>query len=457
MTVQRRNRWGFGLGTLGRDMTAALVTMYLMFYLTDIVGLDDRSLAVVTAIIVALRLFDALNDPIMGWIVDNTHSRWGKFKPWIAVGAVLWAASTVALFLDFRLSRTAFLVVFGLLYLVWGVSYTINDISFYGMLPSLSRDPKEREGIGVVARITANVGLFAVVVGVLPLTSVLGDHVGDPRAGWLSFAVIVVVIMLGFQSLTLFFTVEEVQVAPQRTPLRELIGVIIRNDQLLWVTLGMLTFMAGYLTTTSLGVYYFKYIYGDEGQYPVFAAVLGVAQLTGLALFPLVAKRLRRSQIHTLATVLCMVGLTVFAVAGSAMPVIIVAGLSLFIGQAFIQVLLLLYVADCVEYGQWKSGRRNESVTFALQPFIYKSSGAIGSGMVGLALLLSGINNAASAADVTPTGQWVFRAVMMGVPLVLTVASWWLLQRRYRIDEPTYARIVADLSDRIGHHDSRHS
>lgn len=445
-----RNQLSFGLGTLGRDMVAALVSLYLLVYFTEVVNVSDQQLAAITSIIVALRIFDALNDPVMGFVVDNTRTRWGKFKPWIALGAILWGAATVLLFTDTGLSATSFLVVFFFVYLVWGISYTVNDISFYGMLPSLSRDLKEREGIAVVARICANIGLFSVVVGIVPITSWLSELVGSEQRAWWVLALSLVLIMLVFQSLTLAFTKQKVSAPTPRTPLRDLLGIIIRNDQLLWVTLSMVLFMAGYTATTLLGIYYFKYVYGDENMYPVFAAVLGVAQLGGLAIFPLISARLKRRDIHALASAMCVAGLAIFALAGSSMLVIGIAGVLLFAGQAFIQLLMLLFIADCVEYGEWKLGRRTESITFSLQPFIYKSSNALGTGLGGLALLISGINQAKTAADVTTDGVLAFKVVMMLVPMLLMIVSWAVLRRTYTLDEERYATIVAELRAREG-------
>ena len=210
----------------------------------------------------------------------------------------------------------------------------------------------------------------------------------------------------------------------------------------------MLVFMSGYMTITSLGVYYFKYIYGDENVYPVFAAVLAVAQLTGLAILPLLATRMRRRSIHTLATALCLAGLLVFVFASGSLPLVVVAGLLLFVGQGFIQLLMLMFVADSVEYGQWKFGRRNESITLSIQPFVYKASSAIGTGMVGVALLLSGVNEATSAADLTDGDRAGFLAVMLGVPIVLIALSWVVLRSRYELDEERYQQIVTELADR---------
>lgn len=433
-----RNRLSFGLGTLGRDMSAALVSLYLMFYLTDVVDIPAGATAAVTVVLVVMRIFDALNDPLMGLIVDNTRSRWGKFKPWIAFGGGLWAAATLALFIDTGLTGWQFIVWFTVIYLVWSVAYTINDISFWSMLPALSKDQRERERVGAIARIVANLGLFSVVVAVLPATNALGEALGDAQLGWLAFAAILVTLKLLFQLLTLCFTRQEVEPSGQHTGLKEVLSVIGRNDQLLWVTGAMLCFMAGYMTVASLGTYWFKYVHGDEGAYPIFAAILAVSQIAGLALFPLLRRRLRRRQIHTLATLLCLAGLVVFWFAASSMQLVAVAGVLLFGGQAFIQLLMLMFITDCVEYGQWKLGRRNESITLAVQPFIYKASNGLGTGLVGVALLASGISSD------SPVNVTAFQAIMLGAPMFLIIASW-LIMRGYRLDEDRFAAIVAEL------------
>lgn len=83
---RKRNKYTFGLGTIGRDMVYSMVSMYLIYYLTDIIELPTSTLWWITVIVLCARIFDALNDPIMGVIVDNTKTRFGKFKPWIALG-----------------------------------------------------------------------------------------------------------------------------------------------------------------------------------------------------------------------------------------------------------------------------------------------------------------------------------------------------------------------------------
>jgi len=144
----RANRYAFGLGTVGRDMVYSIISMYLMFYLTDVIRVETTWMWWINGIMLALRIFDAVNDPFMGLIVDNTHSRWGRFKPWIAFGAATSGIFTILMFTDFGLQNGAFVAYFGLCYLLWGIAFTTNDISYWSMLPTLSLEQKERERIG---------------------------------------------------------------------------------------------------------------------------------------------------------------------------------------------------------------------------------------------------------------------------------------------------------------------
>lgn len=436
----------YGLGTLGRDMVAAMIGMFLMFYLTDVLQIGGSELVAVTIIMVAMRIFDAVNDPFMGMIVDNTKTRWGKFKPWMAVGSLLWAITSVLMFSDFGVTGWGFVVVFALTYIVFEIAYTINDISYWGMLPSLTRDQKERERIGVLARICANIGLFSVVVGIVPITKMLGERAGSLQRGWFWLAVIVAAIMLILQLLPILFTREKVQVQTGSDGLKGLWRAIAGNDQLLWTTLGMTIFMTGYTTTTSLGLYYFKYVYGDEDAYSVFALILGITQLVALALFPAVSKLTSRFRIHLGATILMLIGYGIFIVAESSMAIIAVAGVLLFTGQAAVQLLMVMFIADSAEYGQWKLGRRNEAVTFALQPFVYKLSNALATGVLGITLMIGGVTEVVDQLDAF--GRSTIKVSMIVLPMILVLVSFLILRAKYKLDEKTYAGIVADLRER---------
>lgn len=169
----------FGLGTFGRDMQYALVSMFIMYYLTDILDLPDSIMWWMTGILTVLRSFDAINDPFMGLLVDNTNSKYGKYKPWIVIGGLTSGIVTVLLFTDFGLTGWQYILSFIIIYILWDLAYGANDIAYWSMLPSLSLDPREREKIGSFSRICASLGAYLVVVTILPVTNSLG---GDTQA-----------------------------------------------------------------------------------------------------------------------------------------------------------------------------------------------------------------------------------------------------------------------------------
>lgn len=447
-----RNKFTFGLGTIGRDMVYSMVSMYLIYYMTDIINLPTSSMWWITAIVLAARIFDACNDPIMGVIVDNTNTKYGKFKPWIALGAFLSGALTVLIFTDFGLTGAAYICIFAVLYLLWGMSFTANDIAYWSMLPSLSLDQNEREKIGSVARICANVGLFFVVAGIVPITTAFGEALGSMQKGYFAFSILVVAIMWIGQCITLFGVKEPEAVSKkqqERTTLKGMVKVIFGNDQLLFTAISMALFMIGYMTTTSFGLYYFKYAYGDEGMYSIFAVILGVSQIAALVVFPLISKYFERKTLYGFATALVVVGYVIFFFAPTnTMLFIGIAGVLLFVGQAFIQLMMLMFLADTVEYGYWKTGKRNDSVTFSLQPFINKLGGAVASGVVGVTVIISGIKDAQSAADVTAQGLFIMKIAMMVLPLICILVGYLIYLKKYKIDRKMYEKILADLKER---------
>lgn len=445
-----RNKYFFGLGTIGRDMLYAIISMYFIWFLTEVLNLSDQMLAWTGGILTVLRIFDALNDPIMGVIVDNTNSRWGKFKPWILAGALASAGFMILLFSDLGLSSSAYIVVFVIAYLGWDITYGLNDIAYWSMMPALSLEQKQREKIGAFARICANIGLFVVVVGILPITNAMGGALGNLKQAWFLFAVIISVLMIGFLCFTLF-GVKEYRSEfkkEEKTSLKGMARAIFKNDQLLFTVVSMALFMIGYTTTASFGTYYFKYAYGNENMYSIFALILGVTQFVSLLVFPSFSKRFTRKQLYFGATMLVLAGYALFFFSPMNMAPIGIAGVLIFFGEAFIQLLMLMFLADTIEYGQWKSGKRNQAVTLSVQPLINKIGGAIATGVVTVTLIASGINSAAAPADVTPEGLLMMKFSMFVLPLVCIILGYIVYRFKYKIDQKFYNKIVSDLVDR---------
>jgi len=467
----KRNRFTFGIGTLGRDMVYALFSMFLLIYLTEVLALPAQTLGWITAVIVAARIFDAVTDPVMGVVVDNTKTKWGRFKPWLVVGMISSPILTVLLFTDFGLSGAVFVLVFAVIYVLWGIAYTTHDISYWSMLPTLSLDQKERERIGAIARICANIGLFIVVAGIVPVTDMIARHLASASGQFAAvdidvltseqlrpfliqayqyFAIAAVIIMVLFMLITVFGVKEPGLVHETKaTPFREMIKIIFKNDQLLCVAIAMSLFMIGYVTTTSFGVHFFTYVYGDVNMFAVFAVILGVSQIGAQIVFPLVSKHMKRKSLFTLAMILVAAGYIIFFFAPTyTMLFIGIAGVLLFVGQGFIQVLMLMFLADSVDYGHWKLGKRNDSISFSLQPFVNKMGAAIASGIFTVTLIVSGIQDARTPEAVAPEGLVMMRFSMLIIPMILIALSYFIWRFKYKIDESFHEQILTDLKSR---------
>ena len=459
------NKICFGLGTVGRDALYSLVSMYLLVHLTDVVTFSDKGLAAVGVLLTCLGVFDAIIDPFVGAIVDNTKTRWGKFKPWILIGMIGTGVLTVLMFHNFRMSETNHIILLGVTYLLFSIFFSLNDIAYWSLMPAISKDQTVREGVGAFARICANVGMFAMVLIYLNVPSMFSFLGDNNRDIYFLFAIIVAVIMWLFQSITLIGVKEDrsqLEKAEQ-TSLKDLWRALSGNDQLLVTAVSMVLFMIGYCTTTGFGTYYFKYAYKDEGMYMVFAAVLAVAQLTALSVFPLFRKKFTRKQLYTGSMIAVAISYIIFFLSFEKIVLVVVAGLGLFFAQAFIQLLMLLFLADAVEYGEWKLGKRNEAASFAVQPFINQFGGAVSKGIVSFTLIVSGLNMVANELGLLPEGSpeiqeiinaipgssiWIMKLSMMILPLICILIGFFLYQKKFKIDEVLYAQIVKDLEER---------
>lgn len=463
MTQMTKNKICFGLGTVGRDALYSLVSMYLLVHLTDVVTFTDDNLAIIGVILTLFGVFDAIIDPFVGAIVDNTKTRWGKFKPWIFVGMIGTAVLTVLLFHNFDMDETSHIILLAITYLLFSIFFSLNDISYWSLMPAISKDQNVRESVGAFARICANVGMFAMVLIYLSVPDLFSGLGLNARDSYFIFAIIVAIIMIVFQSITLIGVKEDRSslAKTERTTIKDLFRALFKNDQLLVTAISMALFMIGYCTTTGFGTYYFKYAYKDEGMYMVFAAVLAVAQLTALSVFPLFRKKFTRKQLYTGSMIAVAISYIIFFLSFEWLPLIVLAGLGLFFAQAFIQLLMLLFLADAVEYGEWKLGKRNEAASFAVQPFINQFGGAVSKGIVSFTLIISGINAIAQSltgnADIdaeyilnnTPdSAVWIMKISMMILPLICILIGFILYHKKFKIDEKLYQKICKDLEKR---------
>ena len=444
--IDKNNRVYFGLGTIGRDMFYSFEANTLLYFLSDVLSLPVWVFAAASMVLSVMRIFDAFNDPITGLAIDNIRSPWGKFKPAILIGGVMSAIFSVMLFAGIG-TGWAFVIIFGAAYLLWDITYGINDIGYWTLLPVLSSDQKQREKTGAFARICANIGMYIVMVAWQPVTSALGD---TPKVWFWCAVVIAAIYLLGLLFPLLGIKEKRIPLEKQEsTSLKQMFDALLKNDQLMWTTLAMGLFMVGYCTTVNFAIYYMKYLFGNEGMYVVLVAIVGVAQLGTLSVYPMVAKRMTRRQLYTLGTVLVLIGYAIFFFAEISIILIAIGAVLVFVGQAFIQTLMLMFLADTVEYGYWKLGKKNESITFSVQPLINKIGGALATGIVSLTLIISGIKVDGGTVDMIDSeGKFIIKIAMFAIPLIMIVVGYIVYLKKYKISEEFYSGILKDIEER---------
>lgn len=414
----------YGIGAFGKDAVYALVGTYLMMYLTDYRSVDP---AFVGILFMIARIWDAFNDPFMGMIVDNTRTRFGKFRPWILAGTVLNAAVLVLLFSGNEIGGTSYLVRCSVLYILWGMTYTVMDIPYWSMVPALTDDENERNQISAIPRIFASLAWLIINSAGLYLVTVLGR--GNDLRGFSRLAIITAAVFIVSSAVTCAFCRERIfSVKKEKTGFRSIGTVLFKNDQVKMILGIALFFNIAYQLSNGFALYYFKYIaertYAAEGNgllYPVYAGVAGFAQMGAMAAFPITAKKLGRKFTVTLASFLPVFGFALLWLFGHIAPTSVyavgIASAVINCGVGLMLVLITVILSDTVDYGEYRLGTRNESVIFSMQTFVVKFAGAFSGFVSGIGLSLIGFVPNVRQSAATETGM---RIIMFLIPAVLS-------------------------------------
>ena len=477
--LDNRTKWSYSIGATGRDAAYALVSMYLMSYIQYTMNLSVAQFATIGVIVVICMIWDAINDPLMGIIIENCHMKMGKYRPWILMGSILNAIIIILMF-TIRPSGWLFVVFFGLSYLCWGMTYTMNDIAYWGMLPSLTSDAKERNNLVTLMGIFICVGQFT-VAGIVPEV-IAGNAVGAYRL----VALIVALGFILFQALTVI-GVKEKQHASEKNVdklgLKDMFRILGRNDQLIPAGISSLFFNIGngLLIMFGINFFYFEFGYSKGGNMVfLFTVMYGIGTLLSEFAFPFLSKLFKRKSLLTFFSLFTCGCYMIFLVTGYVPfipknPVLInIIGFLIFFSQGVINMLIIVMLNNTIEYDEYKFNERHDSIISTVRSFSAKLSGAINQGIVNLTLIISGIyaisqniseletkaaegliskENVLVQADsfiasATPNQLFVLRLGITLFPVIAILISFALLFKKYKIDEVEYERLVKEIKQR---------
>ena len=469
MRLTAKEKIAYGLGAVGKDMVYMLSASYVLYYFQDILGVSAIAMGL---ILMAARVFDAFNDPIMGVVVAKTKTKWGKFRPWLLIGTL---TNAVVLFLMFAAppkmdaaGLTAYAAVF---YILWGVTYTMMDIPYWSMIPAFTQGGREREGLTTLARTSAGVGSAIVTVFTMMLVPMLGNMFAGANAGakaieiagfqW--FSLLVALLFVVFTVLTCLNVKERSTASMDTVSVGQMFKALVQNDQAMTVTIAIVLINTSIYITSNLVIYFFKYDFGTTGwndAYVLFNMFGGAMQvLSMMVLYPLLRRKFTSLQIFYICLGMAMAGYAVLLALTftgmSSVFILFVPAFFIFSANGMLSVITTVFLANTVDYGELKNHRRDESVIFSMQTFVVKLASGVAALVASICLSVNHLQSGTEVSEADKLVDWSLgvsaaaktglRFTMAVVPIAgLLIAFLWFRKRYQLTDEK-----VAQIADQV--------
>ncbi len=466
------SKLSYALGAVGKDMVYMLSASYVLYYFQDLLGVSAIAMGI---ILMAARVFDAFNDPIMGVVVAKTRTRWGKFRPWLLIGTV---TNAVVLFLMFAAppaldgaGLTAYAAVF---YILWGVTYTMMDIPYWSMIPAFTEGGKERENLTTLARTCAGIGSAIITIVTMIAVPALGNMFGGADAGakmievvgFKYFSLIVAILFVVFTALTCINVKEKSTAEMKTVSVGEMFRALVQNDQAMTVTVAIVLINCSIYITSNLVIYFFKYDFGTVGwndAYVLFNMFGGGMQVLSMMLFyPLLRKKFTSLQIFYICLGMAVCGYAVllllaFTYMGSVF-ILFIPAFFIFSANGMLTVITTVFLANTVDYGELKNNRRDESVIFSMQTFVVKLASGVAALVASICLSLNHLQSGTEVSEADKLVDWSLgvsqsaktglRMTMAVIPVIgLTIAFLWF-RKRYILTDKKVEEIARQVQER---------
>lgn len=442
--VSRISKLAYGMGDVGCNFSWMFVGNFLMIFYTDVFGIGMN--AVATLMLVS-RFWDAVNDPIIGTLTDKTRTRWGRFRPWLLFGAPLTALVLILTFWAHpEWSQTAKIIYMAVTYCILVLGYTCVNLPYGTLCGAITQDMDERASLNTSRSVSAMIAIGIINIVTVPLIEWFGR--GNARYGYLAVATLYGIIFASCH-LFCFHKTRELVETPrqQKLPLKVQLAAIRKNRPYLLALLGQLLFGFILYGRNADMLYYFTYVEGSVNLFSLYSLAIIVPSILGAACFPKVFHWTNNkgwaASLFALFTGLTMIGLYFFSPRQSAIPFYLLAALSQFFFSGF-NTAIYAIIPDCVEYGEWKTGIRNDGFQYAFVSLGNKIGMALGTSFLALALGRAGyVSNAVQNEEVISIMRHFFSTIP-GVLWILTAGC--LLC--YRLNKQTYNQIVKELENR---------
>ena len=441
MKLSFRSKFFYGGGDFAINIMWQLTVFYLLFFYTDIFGLSPANAGLVFFI---AKIWDAITDPIMGYIADNTSTRWGKFRPYILFGSVPALIMIVLCFTSPDLSQSGKFYWALFTYITFTTLYTVIAIPVGSLIPAMTQDRDERTSLASFRFLGASSGSIAVAVLTLPLVGLFSS----PQYGF----PIVIACLAFFGAIfafLCFYNTKEIYSKPYEKNIgfKEIIKMIFTNFPLHFVILALLTTWVANNTKQLTTIYFVKYNLNLEAYFsPILLGVI-LQIMFGAYLTNLIKHRFEKKSLFMIGTFLYVItDLIVYFITGYENFWLLAFVTSFgFIGFGMAGVMAWSMIADTVEYGEWKSGFRAEGLLNAAHVFVFKLSVGVSAWLAGFVLEITNyVANAPIQSQETLEGLtimgFIFPAIAGTTAIIVTYFN--------KYDSTFYEKIFTDLKQR---------
>lgn len=380
---------GYGIGSLGKDLVNIIISSYLLIFYTNILGISPIAAGI---IMMLTKIWDAANDPLMGIIADKTRSRWGKFRPYLLFVPIPLAVGGILTFMPVSFSMAGKIVWAAVTYTFTNTLFTCYDVPFLGMIPSLSKDPNERNSLVTAGRFFTTLAIMIGSIFAYPLIELFG---GGSENKNLAKGYPVVLSLFGVVSIICawiaFFNTKETehQTSDVISAKKLLICAFSKNRPLYMLEGATLFFSMGMMVATTIGAYYISYVIGTPALIAVYMFALTLAMAVGTLFVPVLLKYLSQKRFILYSyMIIAMSNILMFFIFPKSKNIPLLLILSFISnGAAFAPAIVMTtMVADVADYTANKKGYRADGLIFSVNSFIIKLATAINSGIIGIML-----------------------------------------------------------------------
>lgn len=434
----------YGMGDVGCNFSWMFVGNFLMIFYTDVF---EIGMSAVAGLMLFSRFWDAINDPVIGGLSDKTHTRWGRYRPWLLIAAPLTA---LVLMLTFWAhpdwSSTGKTIYMAVTYCILVLGYTCVNIPYGTLCGAMTQNIEERAKINTFRSVSAMVAIGIINIITVPLIAALGG--GNDRRGYLLVAVIYGCIF-AFCHIFCFAKTKEVVKIPEKekTSQKVQLASVTKNRPYMIAVAGQFLFGVTLYGRNADALYYFTYVEGNQALFSTYSLFIIIPSIIGAACFPAVFRltnnKGRSASIFALLTGISMFTMFFFTVRETPVPFYLFSCLAQFFFSGF-NTAIYAIVPDCVEYGEWKTGLRNDGFQYAFISLGNKIGMAIGTSV--LAGVLGSFGYAANQQQ-NPAVLAVIKHSFTTIPGVLWIVTAVVLFF-YRLNRKAYHQIVQEIQER---------